>query len=141
MSTIQSSGPGGVTKRYGPLGLGGVAGETTSTNGQFRLVYEFGPGELAAAKTYKFKLPKGYGAVKDVNVEVETAFGAGTIDVHIDATTILTAPIAMTSVGYKTGGMTAGQKALTASSEITIVSAAVTGTAGYAKVAITLERV
>lgn len=132
----------GVGKRYGPLHLGGVGGVTAGDNGEFRLVAEITAKELQASSAISFKAPDGYGRITACYVEVETAFGVGdTVDVLYDGVTILSAPIAVTTLG-----VTAGTLAVTAFAKdkaFTIDTALIDSgdLDGSIKVVVVLERV
>lgn len=105
MSTYAANPAGlGVGKRYGALSLGGMAGVTVGYNGEFRWVAEITAKEQSATDSISMKLPEGYARIKGCWVEVETAFGAlDTVDVLYNGVTILTAPLAVSSVGIVVG--------------------------------------
>ncbi len=153
MSNVEQSGPGGVTKRYGALGLGGTEGVTQGASGEFRIVYEFSATEAAAAETYKFRLPASYAAITGVKIEVEEAFDAGDVDLvvlvnGISPTSILSGPQSLTTEGIAAGGLSPNPSYIASDpdgdgiyDELAVVVTGVTGTAGYAKVIVTVERV
>ena len=64
----------GISKRYGPLRVGGVGGELPNTGTQKELVFELTAGEVFATGI-TLPLPAGY-LVEALYVEVETAFAA-----------------------------------------------------------------
>jgi len=75
MSTYESDPANlGISKRYGPLRVGGVGGELPNTGTQKELVFELTAGEIFAAGI-TLPLPAGY-LVEALYVEVETAFAA-----------------------------------------------------------------
>ncbi len=152
MSNIEQSGPGGVTKRYGPLDVGGISGVTCGISGELKLVFEFSADEAAGAEAMAFSIPASYGVIKDVDVEVDEAFAAGTVDLYYSdnggvAATLLTAPIAMTAAGLVTGALVASQVIKAdpdgdgVYDEVTVVTAGITGTAGYCKVIVEFHRI
>ena len=61
MSTYESNPAGiGVGKRYGPLTVGGVAGELPNTGSQKELVWELAAGEMVTGVPMTLKLPANY---------------------------------------------------------------------------------
>ncbi len=153
MSNVEQSGPGGVTKRYGALGLGGTEGVTQGASGDFRVVYEFDAIEAAAAETYKFRIPASYAVITGVKIEVEEAFDAGTVDLLLSEnggtpTTVLSGPADLTTAGIGPGGLATNPTPIASDpdgdgvyDELTVVTDSITGTVGYAKVIVTVERV
>lgn len=82
MSTYESDPAGlGVGKRYGPLAVGGVAGELPSSGSQKELVFELAAGEIFASGL-TLDLPANY-LIEALYLEVETAFDSGTPDADI----------------------------------------------------------
>jgi len=143
MSNYESNPAGlGVGKRYGALSLGGVAGVTCGANGEYALVAEVSAEELAATSSIDIRIPEGYGYIEKVRVEVEEAFpAADTIDVFYNALTVLSAPVAVDTVGIVAGTLTVnvidGDVPLT----IDTSGIAANPATGFVKVIVTLQRV
>ena len=85
MSTYENSGPGGVGKRYGALGLGGMGGITRGNNGDHYLDFEASVTEIEPLNAQVHKLPTSYGVIRRVEIEVQEAFTSGTVDIVYDA--------------------------------------------------------
>lgn len=133
----------GVGKRYGPLSLGGTAGVTQAASGEGRVVFEISLEELAVTPVLSWEIPENYALITGAFVEVEEAFGAGdTLDVEIDATTILAAPLAVSALGIVEGTL-AGSTQIDAGQVLTVNTTLVDagGVEGFAKVVVTFERV
>lgn len=75
MSTYESDPANlGISKRYGPLRVGGVGGELPNTGTQKELVFELTAGEVFATGI-TLPLPAGY-LVESLYLEVEEAFAS-----------------------------------------------------------------
>jgi hypothetical protein len=133
MSTYEKSGPGGVGKRYGALGLGGIQGITTGENGNYYLDFEFSASEVDPVNAQEFGIPASYGLLKEVTVEVERAFDAGTLQIQYDGVDVLDAPIDLTTAGMQAGAVTGGSLEIEVGKVFTAVVTGVTGRNGYAK--------
>ena len=145
MSNYESNPAGlGVSQRYGAQELGGVGGVTCSADGKFIFVGEVSAEELAASPVISFEIPEGYALIDRVFVEVEEGFGAGdTLDVLLDGTTVLAAPLSVATAGVVVGTLTSDPTPVDAGEPITVdVSLVDSGsTTGYAKVSVELTRV
>ena len=134
MSNYEKSGPGGVGKRYGALGLGGVGGITRGNSGEYFLDFEFSASEVEAVNGQVFQIPSSYGLIKEVVIEVEEAFDAGTIKLVYDGSEeILDAPIDLSTPGMITAAVAGGSFELEGGKPITVSVAGISGTAGYCK--------
>ena len=114
MSTYESDPAGiGVGKRYGPLAVGGVAGELPNTGSQKELVFELAADEIFASGL-TLNLPANY-LIEALYLEVEEAFaasstadlsvggGAGLTTDFVLSTAAAVTSIALTGLGNQTG--------------------------------------
>ena len=102
MSTISATGPGGVTKRYGPLDTGGVAGSVRSNDTEVEVVFQTKVGENAGSNLASISLPP-YSRIIGVNTIISEAYAASsTVDVKLDGTTAVVSgtPIVLTALGH-----------------------------------------
>lgn len=143
MSSYEADPAGlGVGKRYGALHLGGVAGVTDGSNGTFSVVAEVSIEELAANASIDIRIPEGYAKIEDVLFEVEEAFPAlDTLDVFYNGVTVLSAPVAVDTLGIATG--TVSVSVINGDVPLTIDASGITATAtaGFVKVIVSLKRV
>lgn len=96
MSTnIQASGPGGVLKRFGPLGLGGEAGAIRSNDSEVSCVFEIKAGEGAASNTNSITIPVYSRVIKCYMVVSEVYATSSTIDVQLGGNSILSGGTAL----------------------------------------------
>jgi hypothetical protein len=133
----------GVGKRYGPLGLGGIAGVTCATSGEGRFVFEVSAAELESVSAIALEIPDGYALITKVIAEVETAFGTGdTLAIEKDGVSITTAPIDVATLGIAEAAMTA-PVSLDAGEVLTVDAALVDSgdLDGYAKIIVEFTRV
>jgi hypothetical protein len=135
----------GVGKRYGPLHLGGVGGVTCGANGDYKYVVEVSAEEIAGNAAVALNIADIYGAIVDVKFEVEEGFPAlDTLDVFYDGVTILSAPVAVDTVGIVSGTLAASPTVMDdVAKDITIDVSGITAgaTTGYVKVIVSAERV
>jgi hypothetical protein len=132
-----------VGKYFGERVEGNVAGVTCATNGQGRMVFEFDAVDTAVAEIKSLTIPDGFAQITSVLVEVEGAFDAGTVDVNLDGTTVLTGDVALDTAGMIPGTLSTTPSDLTiaADLEVTIETTGITGTDGNAKVIVEFTRV
>ena len=97
MSTYEADPAGlGISKRYGPLRVGGVGGELPSTGTQKELVFELTAGEIFTTGI-TLNLPANY-LIEALYLEVETAFAASsTADIVVSGGAGLTTDFVLSS--------------------------------------------
>jgi len=122
MSTYESDPAGiGVGKRYGPLAVGGVAGELPNTGTQKELVFELAADEMVTGAPMTLPLPANY-LVEALYLEVEEAFAASSVaDLSIDGGAGLTTDFVLSTAAAIASVATTGLANLTGTSAVNIV--------------------
>lgn len=111
----------GVGKRYGPLVVGGVAGELPNTGSQKELVYELAADEMVTGAPMTLNLPANY-LVESLYIEVEEAFAASsTADLSIGGGAGLTTDFDLATAGALLSVVTTGLANLSGTSATTVV--------------------
>ena len=120
MSTYESDPAGiGVGKRYGPLAVGGVAGELPNTGSQKELVFELAADEIFASGL-TLDLPANY-LIEALYLEVEEAFAASSVaDIVVSGGTGLTTDFVLSTAAALASVVTTGMNKLSGTAATTI---------------------
>lgn len=148
MSTYEADPAGlGVGKRYGPLGVGGVAGDLPSTGSQKEIVFELIAGEIftGGGATLTVPLLPNY-LVESLYLEVEEAFAASSVaDLSIDGGAGLTTDFVLSAAAPIVSVVLTGLANVTGAGGVDIVcipdSNAIASATGKARIVVQYKSV